>query len=213
MIPHTDDFGHMEGDALSIKAKVVPMRSITVEEVQEDLDLMTSNEVIKFYEVKGERYIEIINFDSFQTFRSDRPRRAEHPGIDGNIPVDTQTDTTDIPMVDIAPHKVREGKGSKGKGIIYTTEFESFWKIYPKKVGKSKTFELWKRLDITEKKKIFEDIPKRMKDEKWVAGFIKDPERYIKNQQWEDQIIFTRPLFNSPGSIKSSGDKYIKKKL
>lgn len=115
LIPHTDDFGHLEGDAISIKAKVAPMRQITEQEVEQDLALMVQNELIKLYEVKEERYIEILNFDSFQTFRSDRPRRAEYPGSDGQFPTDNQRDTNDIPEGDNAPRKRREGKGREVK--------------------------------------------------------------------------------------------------
>lgn len=115
LIPHTDDFGHLEGDAISIKAKIVPMRSVSEQEVQQDLDLMVQNELIQIYEIKGEKYIEILNFDSFQTFRSDRPRRAEYPGPDGQFPSDNQRDTNDIPEGDNAPRKRREGKLREGK--------------------------------------------------------------------------------------------------
>jgi hypothetical protein len=115
LIPHTDDFGHLEGDAMSIKAKVSPMRSITEQEVLQDLELMVQNELIRTYEVRGEKYIEISNFDTFQTFRTDRKRKAEYPGPDGTLPVDTQRYTTDIPEGDIAPRKGREEKGREGK--------------------------------------------------------------------------------------------------
>ncbi len=126
LIPHTDDFGHLEGDALSIKAKVAPMRQITEQEVEQDLSLMVQNGLIKQYEVNGEKYIEIINFDSFQTFRSDRRRIAEYPGPDGQFPVDNRRDTNDIPEGDIAPRKrreekVREGKGREEKGTASLT--------------------------------------------------------------------------------------------
>lgn len=84
MIPHTDDYGHLEGDPLSIRAKVVPMRLVSEQEVQQDLELMEQNELIRFYKVNGEAYIEITNFDSFQTFKSDRPKSQEYP-----LPLDT----------------------------------------------------------------------------------------------------------------------------
>ncbi len=71
----------------------------------------------------------------------------------------------------------------------YTNEFEKFWLEYPKKVGKPKTFMLWKKLAIEDKEKIMLDLPLRKADKKWIGGYIKDPERYIKNQQWLDEII------------------------
>lgn len=115
LIPHTDDFGRMEGDAMTVRAKVVPMRPSTEQEVEQDLELMAQNGLVVRYEVSGQKYLEISNFGSFQTFRSDRPRRAEYPDPDGKIPVDNQWDTNDTPKVDISQRKVSKGKVSKGK--------------------------------------------------------------------------------------------------
>jgi len=129
MIPHTDDYGRLEGDSLSIKAKVVPMRQITEKEIEEDLKILENNGLIKRYEINEEMYIEIIAFESFQTFRSDRPRRALYPdsngilqfgGDTGGIPTTYQRDTTDIPMGDISQckrsnklsNKLREDKST-----------------------------------------------------------------------------------------------------
>lgn len=104
IIPHTDDYGHLEGDPISIRAKVAPMRTLTEQEVQQDLELMAQNELIRFYEIKGEKYIEVLNFDSFQTFKSDRPRSQEHPQ-----PLDWKpSNSARKPMDSFAPDKRRE---------------------------------------------------------------------------------------------------------
>lgn len=114
MQPHTDDYGRLEGDALSLKAKVVPMRpDITEKEIEEDLNSMVKNNLIIRYEVDGERYIEIIGFDKFQTFRSDRPRQSLYP-----------SHTNDIPTGDIVRPKRREVKLSNKirEDKIYATQ-------------------------------------------------------------------------------------------
>ena len=104
MIPHTDDYGHLEGDPLSIRAKVAPMRTMTEQEVQQDLELMEQNELIRFYKVDGESYIEITNFDTFQTFKSDRPRSQEYP-----LPLDWKpSNSARKPVDSFAPDKRRE---------------------------------------------------------------------------------------------------------
>lgn len=77
---------------------------------------------------------------------------------------------------------------NKDNKDIYTSEFESFWKEYPKKSGKVKAYTYWKQLSSEECLKVMEDIPLRMSDDKWKNGFIKDPERYLKYRQWEDEI-------------------------
>jgi hypothetical protein len=104
MIPHTDDYGHLEGDPLSIRAKVAPMRTLNEQEVQQDLELMVQNDLIRFYSVEGETYIEIINFDTFQTFKSDRPRSQEYP-----LPIDWKpSNSARKPVDSFAPDKRRE---------------------------------------------------------------------------------------------------------
>lgn len=67
--------------------------------------------------------------------------------------------------------------------------FDSFWNLYPKKVGKRKAQEFWLKLPLVDQTKAIADIPMRKQDQKWIGGFIKDPERYIKYKQWEDEII------------------------
>lgn len=104
MIPHTDDYGHLEGDPLSIRAKVAPMRTLNEQEVQQDLELMVQNDLIRLYEVDGEKYIEVLNFETFQTFKSDRPRSQEYPQ-----PLDWKPNNSARKPVDsFAPDKRRE---------------------------------------------------------------------------------------------------------
>lgn len=80
--------------------------------------------------------------------------------------------------------------------------FEEFWLSYPKKVGKGKSLEIWKKIKDSDKIAIKEDIPKRLHDKKWLGGFIKDPERYLKHRQWEDEIQIDK------NSLKVDNGKY-----
>lgn len=82
----------------------------------------------------------------------------------------------------------------KVKESINTEDFEIFWKSYPKRVGKKNTLAQWKKLTKEEKTAVMQDILKRAKDKKWLGGFIKDPERYLKYRQWEDEIEESLPV-------------------
>lgn len=90
--------------------------------------------------------------------------------------------TDNVPLEE----KRREKKRREYK---YTDEFESFWSLYPKKVNKPKTFDVWKSLNESEMRSVVLDVPKRKADDKWVNGFVKDPERYLSHRQWEDDIV------------------------
>lgn len=89
----------------------------------------------------------------------------------------------------------------------YTREFDEFWKIYPKKNGKKNAFSQWKKLIKQDRQKAVDDIPKRKLDDKWLGGYIKDPERYLKDRQFEDEIRTTKKQINN-NAIQAPKGKY-----
>lgn len=116
LISHTDDFGSMDGDAFVIKAKVVPMRlNWTLEDVETSIVELVQIGLLIKYEVEQETFVRVINFDSFQTFRTDRPRRAEYPAPLG-IPLSPNGKSVgENRQRKLSEGKGREVKGSKGK--------------------------------------------------------------------------------------------------
>lgn len=78
-IPHTDDFGRMEGDFVGIKATVIPLVQTTGKDIEKALKELEKQALIERYEVGGQKYLEIIGFDEHQTFKNDRPRRPKFP--------------------------------------------------------------------------------------------------------------------------------------
>lgn len=69
--------------------------------------------------------------------------------------------------------------------------FDQWWAAYPKKVGKKLALAAWKKLkpDDDLVATLIADTKKRLAhDRKWIDGFIKDPVRYLKHEQWNDAI-------------------------
>lgn len=66
--------------------------------------------------------------------------------------------------------------------------FDEFWNLYDKKVGKEKSIREWLRLTEIERVDAITYIPayKLSKEEK---KFRKDPERFLRNKTWLDEII------------------------
>jgi hypothetical protein len=106
LITHTDDFGRMEGDAEDVLHMVVPRRGYSISKVEEMLTELTSAGLIEIYQIGHKTYLEILNFERFQTFRSDRPRRAEYPDKTGLV-------YHGQPMDDSDSHKISKVKGRK----------------------------------------------------------------------------------------------------
>ena len=79
LIPHTDDYGRMEGDPRIVKATVFPLINCDTDEVAKLLTELSTQTLIKQYAVGAEKYLEIVNFEEHQTFKNDRPRKGLYP--------------------------------------------------------------------------------------------------------------------------------------
>lgn len=66
--------------------------------------------------------------------------------------------------------------------------FDEFWDLYDKKVGKPNTLKLFEKTTEHERELIKNYIPK-YKISKSEVKYRKDPERFLKNKVWEDEII------------------------
>jgi uncharacterized protein YdaU (DUF1376 family) len=70
----------------------------------------------------------------------------------------------------------------------YTSEFESFWKVYDKPSGKANAFKVWKSIkpDNTLMSTILQKATLQAKNVE--RKFRKDAERWLRDKRWEDEI-------------------------
>jgi hypothetical protein len=67
--------------------------------------------------------------------------------------------------------------------------FEEFWKSYPKKTSKKLCSDLWKKHKLTSQlKDILSFIEKAKESDRWKKGFVKNPETFIRQETWKDDI-------------------------
>jgi len=93
MIPHCDDDGRMQGYSLYVKGIVFPMIDCTIEDVESWLSDMVNNKLIEWYDVDGEKYIQINKWLDFQEIRSDRKKDSKYPRPnDGQMPAGSRPD-------------------------------------------------------------------------------------------------------------------------
>lgn len=78
----TDDFGRTEGDAEMVKANCFPRDNAkTLQLIETFLDELFMKKVVyRWTDGDGCKYIMFPNFDKYQKFRKDRPRKNEFPG-------------------------------------------------------------------------------------------------------------------------------------
>jgi hypothetical protein len=81
IIPHLDVKGRLEADPQLVKGEIVPrLNTFTVDNVQEYLEDMRDVGLIKLYQVDGDQYLELINFEKHQYLNHDREAKSTIPG-------------------------------------------------------------------------------------------------------------------------------------
>lgn len=66
--------------------------------------------------------------------------------------------------------------------------FNLFWDLYDKKVGKPKSEKKWSKLSIKDQQEILDYIPK-YKASQPDKKYRKNPETFLNNRSWEDEIL------------------------
>ena len=106
--------------------------------------------------------------------------------------------------------KRKEKKVNEIKLKEIEVEFDRFWNLYDKKVGnKQKLFKKWSNLSQEDKDKIFETLPKYVASAE--KQFRKNPETYLNNEAWNDEIIVKQPApikFGTPQPETSVNKKW-----
>ncbi|WP_341348619.1 DnaD domain protein [Paenibacillus sp. FSL H3-0469] len=87
MIPHADDFGRLAGSPGKIKALVVPMLEKSIKDIRESLHVLDHQGLILWYEVDGERVVQIQQFEKHQQglHKRTRSKFPDFPGNSGNV--------------------------------------------------------------------------------------------------------------------------------
>jgi hypothetical protein len=83
--------------------------------------------------------------------------------------------------------------------------FDRWWNQYPKKVGRKKALEIWKRrkLDTLADVIIADTLKRQTADDKWRQGFIPNPTTYLNGDRWEDAYETPQPRAG-PTAVRES---------
>lgn len=84
MLPHTDDFGRLQGDAFTIQHQCFPASPRSADEFQDALRALHNSELIIWYQVSGKQYIQITNFEAHQIGLHKRTE-SRFPGFPGKF--------------------------------------------------------------------------------------------------------------------------------
>lgn len=91
-----------------------------------------------------------------------------------------------------------ENSGNSTK--IKTSQFEDFWKMYPKKVDKGKCLSIWKRIcsrkkDVPDWDEIKNALNAQIKTKRWAdPKFIPNPSTWLNQSRWMDDPLQMNPI-------------------
>lgn len=117
-------------------------------------------------------------------------RDAVSEAVDAGLLVDASS-----MLADCYQHATPEGETeAEGEGETYGStavdRFGEFWRVYPRKQGKKKARETWKRKHLDSKAdEIIADVQARKQhDQQWLAGYIPNGSTYVNQERWQDEI-------------------------
>lgn len=173
-----DDNGLIPAAIKTLRMKVLPGDGFSETEIENWLQELEDQDLIRRYAVEGKEYFWITGWKNHQ--RIDKPTdKHPYPDFADFSPM------TRGGLGDDSLRKGREGKGREGTD----RRFEEWWSIYPKKVKKKPTHDLWVRreLDAIADTLIADTQARMKKDDRWKRGFVPDPTTYINQERWTDE--------------------------
>ena len=212
LITYVDDFGRGSAEPDILKGFVFPRRKCVTEATIKSalLDLANLGLVI-LYEVDGESYLSLRNWEKHQNRRATSSKYPEPPEID--VCEQMQADAsgcmqmqTDAP---VTRYSILDTRYSNNDNVCADADesFESFWSVYPRKVRKQDALKAWRSAKLAKiADKIIADVKKRCETE-WKGAemqYIPHPTTYLHQKRWEDETAPTERIERQPRPTKDN---------
>jgi hypothetical protein len=102
------------------------------------------------------------------------------------------------------PHKSKRGHG--GIPDEYPKDFQEFWKVYPRRVGKAAAFKAWQRLKLDQKRRAYVALKRQLSDllamlNDQRGNFCPHPATWINQGRFDDE---------APGRQFSEGEPHFR---
>jgi hypothetical protein len=191
-----DDFGRMPFAPGTIKAQVMPMDNVSIQDVRGMIMELDSAGLILIYSAEGREYIEVTGW-SHQ--KIDKPHKPKCPAPFSEQTVNVDEPSPNIPRSVDEPSpldRIGEEKDKKESPRAPRCEeqkFEEFWKAYPKRKGDNPKNPARKQFFAAVKQGADPDAiiagVKRACErnrEKIGTEFIPQAIKWLRDRRWED---------------------------
>lgn len=203
LIMKADDYGLYWGNPKLLNSALFPLRDYDNGKITLWLVECCKAGIVNKYTVDGKDYVQILGFDQrLRLMKSKFPSPPKideftEPSNDGHLSVNGRPETKGN---ETEVETETETEGACAQVYVWPT-FDDFWDKYDKKVGKPNTEKLWKKIDQGAREKIMVHLDHYLMVEK---VFRKDPERYLKHEVWNNEVI-TKPQSNNGRKFDAEG--------
>lgn len=202
VIMKADDFGLYYGNPKLLNSALFPLRDYENKQVSAWLSECIKAGIIRKYTVDGKDYIQIQGFDQrLRLMKSKFPAPPEN--------AEFHEPSNDCQLSDERPLETKRNEDETETetnpaiaDVCIWPTFEEFWDKYDKKKGKPKAEQIFKKINQVAREKIMLHLNHYIFVEK---RYRKDPERYLKGECWNDEVILT-PQTNGTGIDKRTSE-------
>ena len=215
LIVNCDDYGVMDARLKILKAKLFPLKDLTLDDISRAVSTLVRIGLIRVYEVDGKPFLKLIKWEDHQRVRNSKHKypvedemedeqdggdlrqvaascgentqTAENGGSRVRARAAAESESESNPNPNTNPNPTRRRAETD-------TGFDSFWAEYPKKVKKPEALKAWAKLKPEDGgvfEKVMEGLRRWKASDQWTRDggrFIPNPATWINNRQWEDEV-------------------------
>lgn len=201
LITTADDFGRFMACPELVRSACFPYKTLSTDRINSSLHSLQTHDLIRLYVVDDRQYGEFIKWEKHQG--KPRAKDSKYPACIASASIcmqplahvtghsDTDTEANTDSSLSSLQSESEEGKEcEKGEGA---TDFEIFWKAYPKRVGgKKNALRAWERAqDRPALAEILAVLERSKQTEQWKKDggqFIPYPATWLNRGMWADDL-------------------------
>ena len=191
LVTIADDEGRVWNDDYMLKIQIFPGDDLKPSEIEQMLDHIEDMKLIR----KNDKAIQLNSWKDWQIIRSDIFKKSTIPkvtlGRSRNVSVTEALRESNgtAPEMSLSIVKLSKDKLSKDScSIIESNDFEEFWELYSKKVGRKRCIKKWSKIKNADREEIINSLPAYIisKPDK---AFRMNPLTFLNGECWKDEII------------------------
>ncbi len=194
LITYVDDYGRGDARPAIIRGTAFPLRErMTNKDIEKGLAELAGAGCVGLYKVDGKPYLYFPNWEEHQRVRTKVSKcpAPEDCDIEIKSAADCGKSPQDAARIQNPESESRiqnpESEDARGRA---ESDFEIFWKAYPRKVGKQKAIKAFQKVKVSVDV-LLNAIAEQKQSAQWKKNggeFIPHPSTWLNEGRWEDEL-------------------------